>query len=414
MKKIKLSTKIIQYEIPILCWCIGLFLFPFILRDRLLGSAGLVNIFAYIGLFYGYSHNILRNLCFSKDLFFSYFFGILYCMSAISLIFFIPGTGWSLIRESMLVFVYVLPAAFAYMKLRDEKTVVRYCSMWLKWLRVVCTLMCIAKVADMMLGNAIQKAIATFYKSSTLLGMIHGGRFVSFYGHPLETAYVGLTLLVWTTVMNSLQKEHNPCYVYDIIVSLLVIAITGSKSGIALALALIMLCNIGIKNIKYFVLILIAFVALYFSGAFDMVLDRILEGLKNGDLSTGRNTAIERLVSEGTISFEWFRGHPMEYHNVAMIAALEYPFLRWAYVSGILFSVIMYLAYFIVPGIKLIRNFHLTTFVCALVFMAYVNGNNGISAYNDDLLFYAINIGLLLQLLTTTPKKSVIKWKLKR
>lgn len=407
MAKLKLTIK--KNEIPVVLWCIGLFVFPYILRNRLMGSVALLNILAYGGLLYGYNRKIIYSPYIKGNSWGKLLLAIIYYALSSFILFYIKGTGWSMVRRFMLVFVYVLPAAFTYMEIPDKQIVEKYCNIWLGWLRVVCTFMCGAKAIDMLLGNAIQKLFATFYGSSTMLYLIRSGRFVSFYGHSLSTAFFSVCLLVWTTVISDTVKSERKKYIYDVIVSLIGIAIAGSKSGIMLAILLLLLCNIGIRKTKYMVSILIVAAILYFSGVFDTVIGRILEGIRIGDLSTSRNSALERLMSNGTISFDWMKGHVIDYSGTSMIAALEYPFLRWAFTCGILFSIIMCIVYFILPAVRVAACFNLTGLICVAVFMAFVNGNNGISSYSDDLLFYAINIGLLTQFLRSHSRKRIYK-----
>lgn len=407
MAKLKLTIK--KNEIPVVLWCIGLFVFPYILRNRLIGSVALLNILTYGGLLYGYNRKIIYSPYIKGNSWGKFLLAIIYYALSSFILFYIKGTGWSMVRRFMLVFVYVLPAAFIYMEIPDRQIVEKYCNIWLGWLRVVCTFMCGAKAVDMLLGNAIQKLFATFYGSSIMLSLIRSGRFVSFYGHSLSTAFFSVCLLVWTTVVNDTVKSERKKYIYDVIVSLIGIAIAGSKSGIMLAILLLLLCNIGIRKTKYMVSILIVAGVLYFSGVFDTVIGRILEGIRIGDLSTSRNSALERLMSNGTISFDWIKGHVIDYSGTSMIAALEYPFLRWAFTCGILFSVIMCIVCFILPAIRVATCFNLVGLICVAILMAFVNGNNGISSYSDDLLFYAINIGLLTQFLRSHSRKRIYK-----
>lgn len=407
MGKLKIVIK--KNEIPVVLWCIGLFVFPYILRNRFLGDVALLNVLPYVGLLYGYRRKIIGNSYFKSKNVGSCLLATVYYVISIFILFYLKGTGWSLIRRLLLIFVYVLPAAFIYIEIPNEQTVKRYCTIWLGWLRIICTLMCVAKAIDMLLGNSIQKALASFYDSSTMLYLINSGRFVSFYGHSLSTAFFCLCLLVWTTVVNDTLKSEKKKYIYDVIVSLTGIAIAGSKSGIMLAILLLLLCNIGIRKTKYMLAILMVAAALYFSGVFNTVISRILEGISIGDLSTARNSALERLISNGTISFNWIKGHVIDYSGTSMIAALEYPFLKWAFTCGILLAVIMCIVYFIFPAIRVIACFKVTGLICTVIFMAFVNGNNGIASYNDDLLFYAINIGLLRQFLASQSRKRIPK-----
>lgn len=401
-----LRTKIPKSDIPILCVCIGIFVLPYVLRNRLIGSYALLNLFSYGGLLYALNQNVIQQPKLKRNNFLKCLFALIYVCLCSIILFYIKGTGWSFTRRFLLLFVYVFPAAFIYMNLEEDKIKIRYCIIWVKCLRTVCTMMCIAKVMDLLLNNAIQKMFATFYKSNTLLYLIRSGRFVSYYGHALNTAWFSLTLLVWTTVVHNFSDNKSKYYVYDIIIAIIGIAIAGSKSGLILALLLLLLCNIGIRKIKYMISILLGFSVLYVTGVFDTVIGRILEGLRVGDLSTSRNTALERLLKSGTISFDWLKGHVIDYDGTSMIAALEYPFLRWAFTCGIVFTIIIYIAYFLIPIIKALKSFNVVVIICVLVFMAFVNGNNGISSYSDDLLFYSINIGLLLQLLSINKKRN--------
>ena len=80
-----------------------------------------------------------------------------------------------------------------------------------------------------------------------------------------------------------------------------------------------------------------------------------------------------------------------------MVAALEYPFLQWSFVCGIVFTVVQYLMYFIKPGVHVLLSKKWSVFICMLVLMAFYNGNNGIVSFNDDLLTYSLNVWLITQ-----------------
>ena len=151
--------------------------------------------------------------------------------------------------------------------------------------------------------------------------------------------------------------------------------------------------------------ILIASLALYLSGAFDMVISRILSGLAAGDLSTGRNTALKYLVLNGTVRFDWLKGHELQYDNPVLIAALEYPFLLWAFTGGIVFTIVQYLMYFVKPGIQVLKSKRWSCLICLLALMAFYNSNNGIASFNDDLLIYSINAWLICQITAKKRRK---------
>jgi hypothetical protein len=290
-----------------------------------------------------------------------------------------------------------MPALFVGTSIDDPENTKRYVQIWIKWLRLICRTMCVAWLFDKLLGNVIQNFWVTLYDSNTLASLVRNGRFVSYYGHSLTNTGLFLTLLLWTTIEKNEYKEISGSYVLDVLTSFWGIAICGSKSGLMLAVMLVLLCNFGLRKAKYMIAILFMLVVLYFSGLFDLVISRLLNGLISGDISTNRNSSLEYLMTRGIINFQMFVGHKFDYESEVMVAALEYPFLQWAFTMGIAFTIIQYCVYFVYPGIKILISKKWCVLICTLILMAYYNGNNGIVSFNDDLLMYAVNIWLILQ-----------------
>ena len=106
------KIKIKKQNIPILLCCIGIFLFPSILRGQLLGSMGQVNVIACFAWFYGAAHKILVLPGRSKKSFGSLVFAACYLVGASFLLFYVKGNDWSAIRRTLLLFMYVFPAFF--------------------------------------------------------------------------------------------------------------------------------------------------------------------------------------------------------------------------------------------------------------------------------------------------------------
>lgn len=398
------KIKIKKQNIPILLCCIGIFLFPSILRGQLLGSMGQVNVIACFAWFYGTAHKILVLPGRSKKSFGSLVFAACYLVGASFLLFYVKGNDWSAIRRTLLLFMYVFPAFFICSTI-DGKLAETYSRIWLDILRVICITMCIFWAFDRLTSNLVQKLWVNLYESNTLLFLLKSGRFVSYYGHPLENSSVFLMLLVWTTISKDELTSKKRLYILDTTIAMFGLAICGSKSGILLAIMVLLLCNVGLKKMKYMIAILIASLALYLSGAFDMVISRILSGLAAGDLSTGRNTALKYLVLNGTVRFDWLKGHELQYDNPVLIAALEYPFLLWAFTGGIVFTIVQYLMYFVKPGIQVLKSKRWSCLICLLALMAFYNSNNGIASFNDDLLIYSINAWLICQITAKKRRK---------
>lgn len=393
-----LKIRIKKSDVPVILWCVGIFLFPYILRDRVIGSLGLINVFVYAGLLMAYNKRLIyAPVSASKSDFFKNSVLLLSVFALVMLLFYSRGNGWGVLGKLKLLFSYVFPTLFIYLDFVKSSTIKSYSNKWFGCLRLVCRILCIAKILDAFLGNVIQKSFASLYASNTMIALIRGGRFVSYYGHSLNNTLFFLLLLAWTTIMKNIGLNSEKNYLLDVAISLFGIAITGSKSGIMLAVLLLLLCNVGLKNIRYVIAILLLFSVFYFSGVFDAVIDRIMQGIAIGDLSSSRNTALERLLMNGTLKFDLFQGHLIDYKGTSMIAALEYPFLRWSYTVGVVFTCVLYIVDFVVPIGRIVLSKKWNSLICVLIIMAFVNGNNGISAYNDDMMIYAINIGMMIQ-----------------
>lgn len=387
-----------KQEVPIILICIGIFLFPYILRECIIGALALINFLVYFGLIYGSQKKVLILPTNYKKGIFNTVVWFGYTVFATFLLFYIKGNEWSTVRHILLLFVYILPAIFICTKIVNIEKIECYSDVWLKILQIVCRLMCIFWVVDKFLGNAIQNLWADIYQSNTLFLLISSGRFVSFYGHALENAAFFLMLLIWVTVKTDDYGKHNSTYILDVITALFGIAICGSKSGLILAILLLLLCNVGLKKAKYMVVILVLFLGMYITGAFDLVISRIMEGLATGDLSTARNSSLDILMLKGIVDFKMMEGHVFKYDDVVMNAALEYPFLQWSFVCGMMFAIVQYLMYFVKPGIQVLLSKKWNIFICLLILMAYYNGNNGIVSFNDDLLIYSLNVWLITQI----------------
>lgn len=389
--------RIRKQDIPKIMFCMGIFAFPYILRERMMGSLALINFSVYLGLIYGAQRKVLVLPTNYKKGLLNSIIWFCYTVVAAFLLFYIKGNGWSTVRRILLLFVYIFPSIFICTKIVNTEKIEHFSGVWLRVLQIVCRLMLVFWVVDKLLGNDIQNLWANLYQSNTLFSLIRSGRFISFYGHALENAAFFLMLLIWTTINKDEYNNRNFTYILDVFTALFGIAICGSKSGLMLAILLLLLCNVGLKNAKYMIAILVLFFGLYITGAFDLVISRVMEGLAAGDLSTARNSSLETLMLKGIVDFKMMEGHAFKYGDVAMVAALEYPFLQWSFVCGIVFTIVQYLMYFIKPGMQVLLSKKRSTSICLLILMAFFNGNNGIVSFNDDLLIYSLNAWLITQ-----------------
>ena len=62
------------------------------------------------------------------------------------------------------------------------------------------------------------------------------------------------------------------------------------------------------------------------------------------------------MLQSGYLKFNFFVGHAGTELSERMIAALEYPPLRWAYLFGIWFAIMICVVLFIIPFVKIIKS----------------------------------------------------------
>lgn len=149
---------------------------------------------------------------------------------------------------------------------------------------------------------------------------------------------------------------------------------------------------------KYFIIVAAAVYWAYGYGLLDTVIGRFIAGFESGDITTGRNTALLRVIQGGVLRFNLLIGHAGMNLSERMIAALEYPPLRWAYLFGVWFSVLMCVVLFAIPAIKILKNKNIKIFIVFLILVLDVNSYNGITTQSDQMLLYCVSVFLLLNL----------------
>ena len=140
------------------------------------------------------------------------------------------------------------------------------------------------------------------------------------------------------------------------LVAAAVVLLTGSRSAMVCLLCMIILAYSNAENIKYCIVIIVGLLAFYLAGLFDTVIDRIMIGIKSGDMTSSRNVQLDQLVAAGVIRYDWFTGHEFDYSNNLLIIALEYPLLRFAFSYGIAFSVLLAIYLFVLPLVQTLRG----------------------------------------------------------
>jgi hypothetical protein len=300
----------------------------------------------------------------------------------------------SFIGSARYFFNIIFPIVILYLSV-DAKYFDDIFKMFIKFIDILVAVMLIMLIVDLLTGNAAIKSFAKLAGDSSLITYAHSStRHASIVGHYISTAEVYLIFYMMHAINMSRKKTRGYENVVCMLISLVGIACSGSKSGIVMMVLMLLIFNV--RKIKYMLTGALIVAVVYFSGALDLVLSR----LSSGDLTTGR---VEKLV------------YLNRYYNLTPIignganssfsfnkivswssAAFEFPAVMFSYEYGIIFAVVFYLVVFLVPIIMLIRKKNYTNLAFLLMLDVFVNGYNGIGVANDYFFIYVIAVFFIL------------------
>lgn len=370
----------INEQTGIVFWIIGMLFFPYILRNRFLPETfAALNIISMLGVgimvrqYYGGNPKMV----FSRT----------FLALAGFVLIFVHSSGLSGITK--VAFSVFLPLFVLDLLPMKKESFASVFPIVLRLFNVLMAFMTVCGLIDIFTHWRISQFFATFYATRSLMSMLHQGRLVSFHGHSLLTAEFVMAFLILHLIDEFyVRKKHR--IVVPTIASVFLMAITGSKTGIVLMAALLLLFYGSKKTLKYLPLLGILLFGLWRMGVFDILYARITYGIAAGDVTTGRLTAFFKLFQSGAIQFEWFDGHDSDLINSSsmMIAALENPFMRWAFLYGIVFAAIMGARVVLLPLIELI-SFHCPRLlICAIIYILFINVFDSICSIGDGMLRY--------------------------
>lgn len=239
-------------------------------------------------------------------------------------------------------------------------------------------------VISTILSNDLQRLIED-QQMETLI------RMYSFMGHPLFNTELYLIFyslnMIYSSYFNKLLNSNSV-----IIITILGISLTMSKSGFVLLV--ISLTFIGYKKIKlkYLVSLIVIILISFTIGIFDNIISRFMEG----SLSTGRNEAWEVYSNLGIYPIKFFGGYGLSstyylnYFYPYLVAAFEYPYRMFSFEHGLLVTLIIYICIGIYPIMKLLKRKHFKLLMAYLIVFVDVNTFNGLSLPGDYMLILCI------------------------
>lgn len=382
--------------------CLGILLLPTLLRKTMLDSEtlGLINIVTWLGVlmmcFYSRKDAARNKIQKSNSSVIGNMFVILLVL--LFWIFIAVFSNVEIINVIKYSYAIVLPCFLIFIKIsRDD--VKYFINVFSKTLTIACSFVVFCGLADMILGTRIGDFFVNYYNSESLVEMMSGNRLVSYFGHSLLTTEFMLICFSFNTIRDFYFKKK-PSFLYTVyycLICIIGIALTASKTGLVLFALEFVLLYQSPKRIKYIILAAIVMFFAYKLGFFDVLIDRFMTGYETGDLTTGRNASLFKLYRFGLLKFYLFTAQMGRgAWNNSLIAALEYPILRWAYLYGIWFAVYVSAIVFVYPVIVLLKSKNIRLLIVAIILMLDVNSYSGLSVLGDYMLIYCICIFLLL------------------
>ena len=397
--KVKISD--IKQKFPFFLICIGLLFMPSTIRTSALHSEwALINVASWLGIilltkryYNGGKVSVSKNgkLGVANPIWIVLLVA-LFAMESLML------PEFTATSEVKYIYATILPIYILY-SVVDDDDIICYTKLFSRLLTVASTIVVICGLMDMFLGVGIGNSIAIFTNAASLIESIRQGRMVSYFGHPLLTAEIMILTFSFNTLVNYCIEKKSIFYtVYYSLISVIGIGMCGGKTGLVLIAVEFALLYVNKKGLKYFIIVASAVYWAYGYGLLDTVIGRFIAGFESGDITTGRNTALLRVIQGGVLRFNLLIGHAGMNLSERMIAALEYPPLRWAYLFGVWFSVLMCVVLFAIPAIKILKNKNIKIFIVFLILVLDVNSYNGITTQSDQMLLYCVSVFLLLNL----------------
>ncbi|MDU1055301.1 hypothetical protein [Clostridium baratii] len=228
-------------------------------------------------------------------------------------------------------------------------------------------------------------------------------RYYSFIGHPLTNATYFLFYLI-INFSYGIKEKFVTNKIFVIIIGLLGLLISGSKTAILIGIVFtILMYGMGGRKKIINTIIILAIIIMLLNTSFfkDILLTRFQVSINSGDITTGRSSLINILISSSYAEKPKILGLGLGVsRNVATslgggIFNFEYPFIMFLYDLGYLGVFIIYIYMILIPIIKGFCDRSFVYIVSLVAMFAMVNTNNGIANISDSTVLYGIFVLML-------------------
>lgn len=294
-------------------------------------------------------------------------------------------------RTCLLVAVTILlPTLLINVKIED-RALVACTGVWVNCLKMCASIMGVCGAIDLVSRFSISNFFANTYAVESLFSLLSSKRLVSYMGHALLSGEVFLITYISYYLYTTKVKRCNENIVWFIL-CFIGCALTQSKTCVSLIIVAFILFHMKWREQKYLLLGTLLLLLVYMSGALDGFINRFIWSIETNNLTTNRNSALISLLEAGKLHFELFKGQNIDY-GWKMVAALEYPVLRWAYQFGIAVSLCLTFICFVLPVLSLLKQKAAKEFWVGVIIIAIdVNCYNGLALTRDNMLLYCLSI----------------------
>lgn len=290
------------------------------------------------------------------------------------------------------------PVSIFHISKVDNNTGRKIFKVALSFFNLMAYILLFISLVDFITHHSISINIAEFLNTKSVIGQAKENRLVSFFGHSLNTMLFMLGYYILHVLDSLYVSKNRKKIIIPTVISMIVIASTGSKTGLILTIIITIICYGNKKMIKYVPIIIIIIIFMFHYNLLEVVLERLSIGIDSGDITTGRMSALTMLIKSGQVSFNLFKGHDASliYENVTMVAAFENPILRWAFRDGVIYAILMAISVLIIPIIRVFRNRNLKIGLLAFIYVVGVNTFDTICSIGDSMLMSCTILVLII------------------
>lgn len=313
---------------------------------------------------------------------------------------FISNSGLERTRFITIPFQNLLPVYFVFFRMNPrtrQKTIRLFMILFNTFIFILLAFAIEEKITD----KAVVRAFTDWLVSRDMYAQdlqrfVSEPRFFSFWGHPLTNALLFNSFLALNIAWYRSRGKKMFALLY-FPVAMAGVLLAGSKTGITVCFLLLIVIFWDYK--KWLLICIPVFAALYFTGAFNTIIDRFA----HTSLTSGRLEALAKYATfYGDAPIGWLYGYGSgaAYDSSSVLysvrAGFEFPLLMSAVDYGIVFSVGLLAGSYGYITWRCLRRKQWTIWICYTLIFAEINTYNAYSLRNQDIFVFCYLAAMLV------------------